>query len=115
MANCESCIWILQIEWKLKFVFVTVLKRFPQLNAREGFPIMKRIKSAQRSCMEQDTLKCLMRINMFGPSVENYDPSRDIEHWLTTGGTKHVKGHKISPALSLPRKIRNRELESEDK
>ena len=22
MANCESCIWILQIEWKLKFVFV---------------------------------------------------------------------------------------------
>jgi hypothetical protein len=48
--------------------------------------------------MEQDTLKCLMRINMFGPSVENYDPSRDIEHWLTTGGTKHVKGHKISPA-----------------
>jgi hypothetical protein len=80
-----------------------------------GFSIMKRIKSAQRSCMEQDTLKCLMRINMFGPSVENHDPSRDIEHWLTTGGTKHVKGHKISPALSLPRKIRNRELESEDK
>jgi hypothetical protein len=28
MANCESCIWILQIEWKLKFIFVSVLKRF---------------------------------------------------------------------------------------
>jgi hypothetical protein len=28
MANCESYIWILQIEWKLKFVFVSVLKRF---------------------------------------------------------------------------------------
>ena len=51
----------------------------------------------------------------FGPSVENYDPSRDIEHWLSTGGTKLVKGHKISPALSLPQKIRNRELEPEDK
>jgi hypothetical protein len=26
--DCESCICILQIEWKLKFVFVSVLKRF---------------------------------------------------------------------------------------
>ena len=36
-------------------------------------------------------------------------------HWLSTSGTEHVKGHKISPALSLPWKIRNRELEPEDK
>ena len=63
--------------------------------------------------MDQDTLQCLMRVHMFGPSIEEYDPTRDIETWLTTGGTKHVKGHKISPALAMPRKTR--ELEPEDK
>lgn len=70
-------------------------------------------------CPETVQKLCLKNFEVgkfeFGPSVENYDPSRDIENWLSTGGTKHVKSHKISPALSLPWKIRNRELEPEDK
>ena len=36
MANCESCIRTLQIEWKVKFVFVSILKRFKNYILKSG-------------------------------------------------------------------------------
>ena len=37
-----------------------------------------------------------------GPKRDDFNPSEAVNHRLTTGGTKHVKGHK----LSEPRKAK---------
>lgn len=31
-----------------------------------------------------------------GPKLSDFNPTEAINHWMTTGGTKHVKGHKLS-------------------
>lgn len=55
----------------LKLLEIMIVVSPSTVECERGLSVMKRIKSAHRSCMEQDTLKCLMKINMFGTSVEN--------------------------------------------
>ena len=74
---------------------------------------MKHLKTPRRNNLDQTTLQSLLRVSIFGPSVEAYKPQRDVDLWLRAAGTRHVKGHRINPSLSLPRK--NTELEPEDK
>ncbi|KAJ1211533.1 hypothetical protein NDU88_006891 [Pleurodeles waltl] len=67
--------------------------------AERVFSAMNVIKNPLRTRLNQDILQDLMLLKIEGPNFEEYDPSRAIDLWLTTGGTKHVCGHK-RPHLS---------------
>ncbi|KAJ1152664.1 hypothetical protein NDU88_005439 [Pleurodeles waltl] len=67
--------------------------------AERVFSAINVIKNLLRTRLNQDIFQDLMLLKIEGPNFEEYDPSRAIDLWLTTGGTKHVCGHK-SPHLS---------------
>ncbi|KAJ1123504.1 hypothetical protein NDU88_001973 [Pleurodeles waltl] len=67
--------------------------------AERVFSAMNVIKNPLRTRLNQDILQDLMLLKIHGPNFEEYDPSRAIDLWLTTGGRKHVCGHK-RPHLS---------------
>ncbi|KAJ1194901.1 hypothetical protein NDU88_004186 [Pleurodeles waltl] len=58
--------------------------------AERVFSAMNVIKNPLRTRLNQDILQDLMLLKIEGPNFEEYDPSRAIDLWLTTGGTKHV-------------------------
>lgn len=68
--------------------------------AERVFSAMNIIKNPLRTRLNQDVLQDLMLLKVEGPNFEDYDPSRAIDLWLTTGGTKHVSGHKRPHDLS---------------
>ena len=46
---------------------------------------MKSLKTATRNSLSQDTLQNLMRVSMYGPPVEQYNPEKDLISWLSKG------------------------------
>ena len=90
-----------------------IISRPSTAECERGFSTMMHLESPQRNRLDQTTLQSLLRVSIFGPSVEAYKPQRDVDLWLRAAGTRHVKEHGINPSLSLPRK--NPELDPEDK
>ncbi len=50
-----------------------------------GFSAVKRIKSDWRSGLAVDILDHLLRITLEGPTVEDFQPEKSIEHWWDCG------------------------------
>ena len=69
----------------------------PSTSACErGFSRMNYLKSKYRSTLSQTSFDNQLMIMQEGPKLDDFNPSEAVNHWLTTGGTKHVKGHKLS-------------------
>ncbi|KAJ1193521.1 hypothetical protein NDU88_002818 [Pleurodeles waltl] len=83
----------------LKLVEMMFTVSVSTAEAERVFSAMNVIKNPLRTRLNQDILQDLMLLKIEGPNFEEYDPSRAIDLWLTTGGTKHVCGHK-RPHLS---------------
>ena len=47
------------------------------------FSLLKLIKTNRRTCLKEDTLEYLLRINAEGPSLSQWDSSRAVELWLS--------------------------------
>ena len=60
------------------------------------FSSIKRMKTALRNRLSNDSLQALMRINCDGPSDNDFDPEEAINKWLTSGPEgRHIAGHKV--------------------
>ena len=57
-----------------------------------SFSAMNLVKTRQRLSMGQDVLQDCLLLKTEGPTLSEYNPDRAINHWLTTGGTKHLAG-----------------------
>jgi len=70
------------------------------------FSQMKFIKSNQRTCLKENTLDELLRINVEGPQLAQWDVSRAVELWSTAThrrvNHKTVQCSRASSASSTP-------------
>lgn len=73
---------------------ITIIAVLPTSTAscERGFSIMNLLKNKFRSSLQTDSLNHLMMINMNGPSLEDFNPQKSVEHWyFQTKGYRHVK------------------------
>ena len=62
-----------------------------------GFSQMNLIKTERRTRLQYESLASLVRINIDGPSLMEFDPKPAISKWLKDSrGKRHIKGHKLS-------------------
>lgn len=89
---------------------VSMCDRFPNLSkllgviavlptstasCERGFSTMNLIKDKFRSMLQTESMNDLMMINMNGPNLVNFDPTKSVEHWyFETKGQRHVQGHR---------------------
>ena len=69
------------------------------------FSSMKRIKTALRNRLSNDSLQALMKTNCDGPSVNDFDSEEGINKWFITSepGGRHIAGRKVLvPRVSVP-------------
>lgn len=59
-----------------------------------SFSAMNLVKTRQRMSMSQDILQDCLLLKTEGPSLTDYNPDRAINHWLSTGGSKHLANFK---------------------
>lgn len=71
--------------WSNLLILVELLFCIPMANGRveRVFSQMKFIKSNQRTCLKENTLDELIRINVEGPPLAQWDASRAVELWST--------------------------------
>lgn len=50
-----------------------------------GFSVMGKIKADCRSCLSVDILDCLMRIQIEGPGVAEFNPQPGLQMWWASG------------------------------
>ena len=50
-----------------------------------GFSAVKRIKNDWRSCLAVNVLDHLLRITLEGPTVDDFEPEKAIQHWWESG------------------------------
>ena len=73
-----------------------------------GFSQTNRIKTDLRTRLSQDNFSNVMRINMDGPKLHDFNSRPAIEHILSSGkGVKHLKGHVCSGPRTLNLKKQN--------
>ena len=68
-----------------------------------GFSDMKRIKSIQRNCLDENSLSNLLMIKPQGPTIEKFNPDPAIQLWLNKG----QKSRRINFMENKPKKERN--------
>ena len=73
-----------------------------------GFSQTNRIKTDLRTRLSQDNFSNVMRINMDGPKLHDFNSRPATEHWLSSGkGVKHLKGHVCSGPRTFNLKKQN--------
>jgi hypothetical protein len=58
-------------------------------HCERGFSKMNLIKTSLRTSLCQTSLQALLRIQMEGPSLADFDPKSAISTWCNSGGKKH--------------------------
>ncbi|XP_053544659.1 zinc finger protein 862 isoform X2 [Bombina bombina] len=119
----EKCLTALRNEWKefkdlgkgkkpselLDFARSNI-ERFPNLGnllsivsvlpvstvcCEKGISLINLVKSKLRASMQDESLSDLLTINMNGPPIKDFDPSKSVNQWYFNA-RRHVHGHKRS-------------------
>lgn len=69
----------------LKVIHLTSLYPLSNAHCERGFSVMKRIKSDWRCCLSNDTLNILMRIDIEGPNIADFEPRPVVNRWYISG------------------------------
>lgn len=63
-----------------------------------GFSAQKRIKSDTRASLHSDTVEVLIRINVEGPSLEDFDAKESVAKWFSQGQRSRRPNFKSWPS-----------------
>lgn len=69
----------------LMLVHILLILPLSTACCERGFSVMGKVKSDWRSCLSVKILDCLMRINIEGPSVAEYDSQHGLQLWWARG------------------------------
>ena len=62
-----------------------------------SFSCMNREKSVLQARLGKDTLGHIMRINIDGPSLDNFETEKFVSNWIQSAVTsRHLNGHNSS-------------------
>ena len=77
------------VDWNMVLLVAELLFSIPISNAKVErlFSFMKRVKTDSRASLGENTLTSIVRINMEGPSLQDYDPTPAMQLWASSTGT----------------------------
>lgn len=93
----------------LKLLKIASVLPVSTASCERGFSQMNLIKNKFRSCLETESLDDLMMVNLNGPPLPQFKPTKAIDKWyFSAKTTRHVQGHKRhasdSSAFSIKKK-----------
>ena len=101
--------------WSNFLAVVELLICLPIANGRveRVFSLLKLINTNRRTCLKEDTLDHLLRINAEGPSLSEWDSSRAVKLWLSNKTcTVNHRDSRAQPTTSASTRVQAEEEES---
>ena len=108
------------VDWNMVLLIAELIFSIPISNAKVErlFSLMKRVKTDSRASLGKNTLANLVRINMEGPSLQEYDPAAAMQLWASGRSrrpqqTKRKK-YKKRKCVKKPKVLVNEDTTSEE-
>ena len=103
-------------KWSIVLAVVNLLFCLPMANGRveRVFSQLKLIKHNRRTCLKEDTLDHLLRINADGPSLADWNANRALELWWSDKTCRINRKDSSQPTCSAPAGSRAEEEDTSD-
>ena len=108
------------VDWNMVLLIAELIFSIPISNAKVErlFSLMKRVKTDSRASLGENTLTNLVRIDMEGPTLEEYDPAAAMQLWASGRSrrpqqTKRKK-YKKPKCVRKPKVLVNEDTTSEE-